>query len=110
MSFRFGRPSRVFAARTGTARHFHRLPARQLLSGRLACNRLNRGQMRIAMSKTVSSGGKPGLLVEALATTLLIAILAAVAVPIYLATIEDPLENACSANMRTIASAEEMWR
>ena len=62
------------------------------------------------MSENTDRGRKPGLLIEALATTLLLAILAAAAVPIYLATVEDPDESRCRANMRTIASAEEMWR
>lgn len=48
--------------------------------------------------------------VEALATTLIVAILGAVAVPVYMATVEDPQERACRANMGTIASAEEAWR
>ena len=54
---------------------------------------------------------KPGRLpIEALAATLFIAILAAVAVPMYLATVEEPMERACRANMQTIASAEEAWK
>ena len=47
---------------------------------------------------------------EFLAAVLLPASIMAAAVPIYLATVEDPHERACRANMQTIASAEETWR
>src|SRR5687767_12229798 len=67
------------------------------------------GELTQGMAQMVEQERKP-VKIEALAMTLLISILGAVAVPVYLATVEDPQERACRSNMGTIASAEEAWR
>lgn len=49
-------------------------------------------------------------LIELLVTVLIIAILMAIALPLYLSTIKDSERKTCRANMQTIATAVQAYR
>src|ERR1041385_8822910 len=49
-------------------------------------------------------------LIELLIVILILAILMAVALPLYLAAVSDSQIKTCRANMQTIANAEQAWK
>jgi len=61
--------------------------------------------------KTGLRRGKGGFtLIELLVVVLILAILMAVALPLYLAAVSDAARKTCRANMQTIAHAEQAYR
>jgi type IV pilus assembly protein PilA len=49
-------------------------------------------------------------LVELLVVVLILAILMAVALPLYLSSVKDSSKKTCRANMQSIANAEQAWK
>lgn len=60
--------------------------------------------------RTAKRGRRGFTLIEMLVVVLVIAILMAVAMPLYLGAVTDAGRKACRANMQTIASAEQAFR
>src|SRR5437764_7054991 len=62
------------------------------------------------MLKTARARRKGFTLIELLIVILVLAILMAVALPLYLAAVTDSQVKTCRANMQTISNAEAAWK
>src|SRR5437764_15411288 len=62
------------------------------------------------MLKTARTRRRGFTLIELLIVILVLAILMAVALPLYLAAVSDSQVKTCRANMQTIANAEAAWK
>src|SRR5947207_918301 len=68
------------------------------------------------MSRNIRRSGRPApnrlgfTLIELLIVILILAILMAVALPLYLAAVSDSQVKTCRSNMQTIANAEAAWK
>jgi len=60
--------------------------------------------------KLKKSSRKGFTLVELLVVVLILAILMAVALPLYLASVRDASKKSCRANMQSIANAAQAWK
>jgi type IV pilus assembly protein PilA len=64
----------------------------------------------LKLAKTYRRKPKGFTLIELLIVILVLAILMAVALPLYLAAVSDSQVKTCRANMQTIANAEAAWK
>src|SRR5438045_2608634 len=62
------------------------------------------------MLKTARTRRRGFTLIELLIVILVLAILMAVALPLYLAAVSDSQVKTCRANMQTISNAEAAWK
>lgn len=70
----------------------------------------NRGYPTINMNKFNKKNKRGFTLIELLVTVLILAILMAIALPLYLSAIADSERKTCRANLQTIANAEMAYR
>src|SRR5215510_6254939 len=66
------------------------------------------GEMKLLYRRNKNRKGFT--LIELLIVILVLAILMAVALPLYLAAVSDSQVKTCRANMQTIANAEQAWK